>query len=141
MYPYLSIFKNPSVLIEVIPLGGSIDNAGLTYFVSDELISNIQPGCLVEVPFRNALDYAIVTKVNTFYEETENLRSIVRVVTSIPFLSPYQIQTIFDCSSYYFVHAHHILSLFLSKSLVRYLEKKNFVGLNTTPSPPRRGLG
>jgi primosomal protein N' len=117
------------VLIEVIPLGGSIDNVGLTYFIQDELAKSIQPGCLVEVPFRNALDYALVTKVGVSYEEIENLRSIVRVVTSIPFLSSYQIQTIFDCSSYYFVHAHHILSLFLSKSLIRYLEKKDFSGL------------
>lgn len=62
-------------------------------------------------------------------EIPENPKSIVRIVTPIPLLAPYQIQSIFDSSSYYFVHAHHILSLFLSKSLIRYLEKKDFIAL------------
>ena len=95
----------------------------------DELAEGIKIGCLVEVPFRNSIDYAVVTNMDTSLEISENIRSIVRIVTRTPLLSRYQIQSIFDSSSYYFVHAHHILSLFLSKTLVRYLEKKDFVGL------------
>lgn len=97
----------------------------------DELVDTIQIGCLVEVPFHNAVDYAIVMSLEST-EIPENPKSIVRVVTWIPLISPYQIRTIFDCSSYYFVHAHKILSLFLSKTLVRYLEKKNFIALEKT---------
>lgn len=91
----------------------------------------------MEVPFRNAIDYAIVTNMESS-EIPENPKSIIRVVTSIPLLSPYQIQSIFDSSSYYFVHTHHILSLFLSKTLVRYLEKKDFVGLLSQVSDRRK---
>ncbi|OIO78081.1 hypothetical protein AUJ87_00365 [Candidatus Gracilibacteria bacterium CG1_02_38_174] len=113
------------MFIEVIPFGGSIDNKGLTYYVRDELAINIRIGCFVEVPFRNVVDYAIVTSLENL-EIPENPKSIIRVVTSVPLLASYQIRSIFEISSYYFVHAHHILSLFLSKSLVRYLEKKDF---------------
>ena len=94
----------------------------------DELAESIQIGCLVEVPFHNNLDYAIVTSLYSS-KIPENPKSIVRVITSIPLLEPYQIQSILESASYYFVHAHHILSLFLSKSFVRYLEKKDFYGL------------
>lgn len=62
-------------------------------------------------------------------EIPENPKSIVRIITSIPLLSHYQISSIFDIASYYFVHTHHILSLFLSKSLVKYLEKRDFTAL------------
>ena len=100
----------------------------LTYYIQDELAESIQVGCLVEVPFRNMIDYAIVTKIQSD-ELPENPKSIVRIVTMKPILAPYQIRSIFEISSYYFVHSHHILSLFLSKSLIRYLEKKDFTGL------------
>lgn len=94
----------------------------------DELAESIQVGCLVEVPFRNAVDYAIVTSMESS-EIPESPKSIVRIITDIPLLAPYQIRSIFDSASYYFVHVHHILSLFLSKTLVKYLEKKDFVAL------------
>lgn len=106
----------------------------------DELAPDIQVGCLVEVPFRNAVDYAVVTSKESG-DVPENPRSIVRIVTSIPLLAPYQIRSIFDCSSHYIVHAHQILSLFLSKTLVKYLEKKDFAWLNISPSPSGRGSG
>ncbi len=134
LYPFVKYSK---VLIEVIPFGGSIDNIGLTYFARDELAKSIQIGCLVEVPFRNTIDYAIVTNTES-REIPENPKSIVRIVTSIPLLAPYQIQSIFDSSSYYFVHTHHILSLFLSKTLVRYLEKKDFIALLPQISSKRK---
>ncbi len=147
------------MFIEVIPFGGSIDDEGLTYFVRDELAEAIQIGCLVEVPFRNALDYAIVTKLflpspsrrgaggevedsecwKNLGGEVENIRSIVRIITSTPLLAPYQIYSIFDNATHYFVHTHHILSLFLSKTLVKYLEKQDFKALAKSPSPSRRG--
>ena len=123
------------MLIEVIPFGGSIDDQWLTYFVRDELAEIIKIGCLVEVPFRNALDYAMVTNLSdTWINSTsdissDNIRSIVRIITTIPLLAPYQIYSIFDISSYYLVHAHHILSLYISKTLIKYLEKQDFRSL------------
>lgn len=116
------------MLIEVIPFGGSIDDRWLTYFVQDDLAKQIRIGSLVEVPFRNALDYAIVTKLESS-ETPENLLSISRVVCAIPLLAPYQITVIFALASYYFVHAHQILSLFLSKWLLNFLEKNSFIDL------------
>jgi len=125
------------VLIEVIPFGGSIDDQGLTYFVQDDLAETMRVGSLVEVPFRSGLDMAIVTRMNTT-ETPENLKSIGSFLCSIPLLAPYQVAMIFALSSYYFVHAHQILSLFLSKGLVKYLEKKNFEGLEMRKSPEQK---
>ncbi|MDD2917197.1 MAG: hypothetical protein PHH70_05110, partial [Candidatus Gracilibacteria bacterium] len=151
------------MFIEVIPFGGSIDDGGLTYFARDELAESIRIGCLVEVPFRNALDYAIVTNLvppllqkgdtcvkmgsenpgmgmeeKEGRDEAENIRSIVRIITPLPLLSPYQIRTIFACASYYFVHTHHILSLFLPKTIVKYLEKRDFGALTHHLSRSKR---
>jgi primosomal protein N' len=126
------------VFIGVIPFGGSIDDEGLTYFVRDELAESVQVGCLVEVPFRNALDYAIVTNME-WIDIPENPKSIVRIVTSTPLLSPYQIHSIFDSATYYFVHTHHILSLVLSKTLVKYLEKQDFKTLTQSPQEAKQG--
>lgn len=116
------------MLIEVIPFSGSIDDTGLTYYVRDELRTEIRIGCLVEVPFRSSLDYAIVSSIDNC-DVPENPKSIVRVVSSLPILAPYEIRTVFDLASYYFVHTHHILSLFLSKSFLKYAEKKDFSAL------------
>lgn len=124
------------MLIEVIPLGGSIDNRAITYFVSDEIAPKIQPGCIVEIPFHNALDSAVVTgmenreKNNGWlkenFTEVENLKSISRIITPLPLLSRYQIDTIFMLSSYLIVRPHQVLSLFLHKSMINYFEKKDF---------------
>jgi len=92
----------------------------------------------VEVPFHNAVDYAIVTNREST-NIPENPKSIVRIVTATPLLAPYQIRSIFDISSYYFVHAHQILSLFLSKTMIRYLEKKNFSALLEKPLHKKDG--
>ncbi|MDD5376784.1 MAG: hypothetical protein PHH16_01575 [Candidatus Gracilibacteria bacterium] len=137
---YYFLPKKSRVFIEVIPFGGSIDDTCLTYYVRDELAESIRIGCLVEVPFRNAVDYAIITSLESS-DIPENPKSIVRIITPLPLLAPYQIRSIFESSSYYFVHVHHILSLFLSKSLVKYLEKKDFVALKIPPSPSGRGSG
>ena|GEM_PF-5111032 len=125
------------MLIEVIPFGGSIDDQGLTYFVQDDLAETMRVGSLVEVPFRSGLDMAVVTKIDTA-ETPENLKSIGAFLCSIPLLAPYQVTIIFALSSYYFVHAHQILSLFLSKGLVKYLEKKNFEGLEMRKAPEQK---
>lgn len=126
------------MLIEVIPLSGSIDDQGLTYFVQDDLAETMQVGSLVEVPFRSGLDVAVVTRMDTT-ETPENLKSMSSFLCSIPLLAPYQVAMIFALSSYYFVHAHQILSLFLSKWLVRALEKKNFEGLEMKKKPEQKG--
>lgn len=126
------------MLIEVIPLSGSIDDQGLTYFVQDDLAETMRVGSLVEVPFRSGLDVAVVTRMDTT-ETPENLKSISSFLCSIPLLAPYQVTMIFALSSYYFVHAHQILSLFLSKWLVRALEKKNFEGLKMKKKSEQKG--
>lgn len=144
-FPHFSILctgqfyscKYASVLIEVIPFGGSIDDRGLTYFVQDDLAETMQVGSLVEVPFRSGLDMAVVTRMGS-EENPENLKSIGSFLCSIPLLAPYQVAMIFALSSYYMVHAHQILSLLLPKGLVRYLEKKSFAGLEMRKRQEKR---
>jgi len=132
----LSTIKNTLMYIEVIPLDTSIDASGLTYFVSEELHGSFGVGSLVEIPLRSSLSSAIVSKLSTepSPEYLENIRSIVSVICGIPLLAPYQLETILFLADRHFVHAHKALSLFLSKSLVKYVEKKSFIQLvHTAP--------
>ena len=117
-----------SLFIEVIPLDGSIDHGALTYFIPNDLAKQTNIGSLVEVPWRNTLSYAIVTKIGS-ESIPEGVRSVSMLACSLPILTPYQIETILDLARHYFVHAHQILSLFLPKLFVRSMEKKSFAQL------------
>ena len=120
--------------IEVIPLDASIDAAGLTYFVSDELRLDFSVGSLVEIPLRNSLVPAIVARLDTEVSESmEHIRSIVSIICGAPLLAAYELETTLFLAARYFVHAHKVLSLFLSRSLLKYLEKKSFIQLTKAP--------
>lgn len=141
-YMILTILRTRNfcpLYIEVIPLDTSIDSSALTYFASDDLRGSFAVGSLVEVPLRNALSLAIVTRIDTESgESADNIRSIVSVVCGNPLLAPYQTESMLHLAGRYFVHAHKALSLFLSKSLVTYLGKKSYIQLNAMQVPESR---
>ncbi|HBA44750.1 TPA: hypothetical protein DEG21_02945 [Patescibacteria group bacterium] len=66
--------------------------------------------------------------MNVEYSE-QNIKSIVGIACSMPILDEYQIKTIYDLSSRYFVNIHKILNLFLPQYIFKSLENKSFVDL------------
>jgi primosomal protein N' len=59
----------------------------------------------------------------------ENIRSIVHVISSSPLLSQYQIKSIPAIAKHFLIPIHKIANLFLPKSHISSLEKKNFLPL------------
>ncbi|MCK9271959.1 hypothetical protein M0P65_00230 [Candidatus Gracilibacteria bacterium] len=116
------------MIIEIIPFDISIDNEGFSYFIKDELVDQISIGSIVQVPVKNNVIYGIVAKMNVEYSE-QNIKSIVGITCSLPILDEYQIKTIYDLSSRYFVNIHKILNLFLPQYIFKSLENKSFIDL------------
>ncbi|EKD66740.1 MAG: hypothetical protein ACD_49C00016G0003 [uncultured bacterium (gcode 4)] len=116
------------MIIEIIPFDISIDNEGFSYFIKDELVDQISIWSIVEIPVKNNVIYWVVGKMNVEYSE-QNIKSIVGIACSMPILDEYQIKTIYDLSSRYFVNIHKILNLFLPQYIFKSLENKSFVDL------------
>lgn len=116
------------MIIEIIPFDISIDNEGFSYFIKDELVDQISVWSIVEIPVKNKIIYWVIGKMNVEYRE-ENIKSIVWVACSMPILDEYQIKTIYNLSSKYFVNIHKILNLFMPQFIFKSLENKSFIDL------------
>ncbi len=117
------------MLAEIIPLDISIDNEWFTYSIPDEILPYLKIGSLVEIPLKYRSSYGIVAKLDVENVRNFEIRDILNITCSTPLLSPYQIATIYDLSSKYFINIHKVLSLFLPKFIVKNLERKTFLDI------------
>jgi len=83
----------------------------------------------VEIPLKYRSSYGIVAKLDVENVRNFEIRDILNITCSTPLLSPYQIATIYDLSSKYFINIHKVLSLFLPKFIVKNLERKTFLDI------------
>jgi primosomal protein N' len=102
--------------------------------VGADLYWEIVPGCLVEIPMRSATEYGIVVWKRETAPEGMEVRDIIRVVTPLPLLAPYQVALILEIAAKYLIPIHRVLGFFVSKWVLKRLEKKNFEQLNSQPS-------
>lgn len=75
---------------------------------------------------RSDTEYGVVVGFRERAPENMELRDIIRVITSKEILAPYQIALILEISAKYLIPIHRVLGFFLSKAVVKRLEKKNF---------------
>ncbi len=123
--------------IHVIPLEHSLDTDILTYLCPKVFYEFIHQWSLVEIPIGNHLCHWIVANLEVEIPENinpENIRSIVHVISSSPLLSPYQITAIPAIAKHFLIPIHKITNLFLPKSHISSLEKKNFLALKNMES-------
>lgn len=83
---------------------------------------------------RSATEYGIVVWNRETAPEGMEIRDIIRVVTPLPFLAPYQVALILEISMKYLIPIHRVLGFFVSKWVLKRLEKKNFDQLDSQPS-------
>ncbi|MFZ2255730.1 MAG: hypothetical protein WAW59_02700 [Patescibacteria group bacterium] len=114
------------MFIDVIPSEHSIGIHPLTYSVPEGFAGEIIPGCIVEIPVRSATEYGIVVGFREYPPENMELKDIVGVITSKEILAPYQIALILEISAKYLIPIHRVLGFFLSKAVIKRLEKKNY---------------
>ena len=99
----------------------------ITYFVPPHLHEQISVGILVEIPWKTALQRAIVLRVTPDQNTIENIKPITNILTSFPVLHSEELQSVVDVSSYFFLPIHTVLQVFLPKAAINYSEKKHFV--------------
>ena len=129
------------MFIDVIPSEHSIGIHPLTYSIPGDFEGEIVPGCIVEIPVRNALEYGIVVGFRQAAPENMEIRDISRIITSKEVLAPYQIALILEISARYLIPIHRVLGFFLPKPVIKRLEKKNYEQISTReilshPAPP-----
>lgn len=115
--------------ILVIPTSHTIDTEPLIYFCPENFESQIRLGSLVEIPIRTSMTSAVVSDIGVeipIWLEISYIRSIVRVVCTTPLLAQNTLRVIPEIAELSLVPIHKVLSLFLPKSTLTALEKKNF---------------
>lgn len=117
------------MIIEVIPFDVSIDDSSLSYFVKDELKSEVNIWSIVEIPFKSGIILWIISKLDSEILEWD-VKSIVSIVYNKSVLSQYQIDLIYRLSEKYFINIHMVLALFMPKYIYNFLEKKSFKDLS-----------
>jgi primosomal protein N' len=80
---------------------------------------------------RHETEYGIVVGRRESAPEGMEIRDIVRVVTLAPLLAPYQIALILEIGAKYLIPIHRVLGFFVSKWVLKRLEKKNFEQLDS----------
>ncbi len=101
------------MFLEAVVADHSLDSKGFTYFVPESLRESVSRGCVVEVPFGESLEPAVVTEIDAPPPERAEAKSIVSVVVCGPVVAPYQIDAAYDLCRRYFVSFHTALSFFL----------------------------
>ncbi len=112
------------MFLEAVLQDHSLDSKGFTYFVPEHLRSDVCRGCVVEVPFGESLDFAVVTEIDSPPPERGEAKSIVSVAVAGPVLHSYQIEAAYDLCRRYFVFFHTAVSFFLPTPVFRRFIKR-----------------
>jgi hypothetical protein len=107
------------MFLEAVVTDHSLDSKGFTYFVPESLRESVSRGCVVEVPFGESLEPAVVTEIDAPPPECAEAKSIVSVIVSEPVVAPYQIDAAYDLCRRYFVSFHTAFSFFLPTPVFR----------------------
>ncbi len=121
--------------ISVIPFSRSQSRYASTYFVGPEWRESITVGGLVEVPLGSALVEWLITQRDIFiphHMRHEDMKPIVRVISSLALISEEMISMIEGITMRYFFLIHKVIWLFLPTPLLTRLDKKNYV-LSSSP--------
>ena len=73
--------------IDIFPYDRSFDNTPVTYIVPAHLQADISSGILVEIPWKNSLQRAIVLNTTEEIEDLKDIKPITNILTSFPLLN------------------------------------------------------
>jgi primosomal protein N' (replication factor Y) len=110
----------------VIPFKRTFDTYGLIYNAPKELFSDIAPGKIVIVPFRDTEELALCVSEVAESElncETENIKNIISVFWDFIFLEKRQLELINYVSRHYITPIHHALWLYFPRNLIEKIAK------------------
>ncbi len=111
----------------ISPFFKTFDDIGLTYSVPDFLVEEIKIGQIVEIPFRDKVEYWIILKITKKVEldyDESKIKSLISIYNKNIFLSNYRIKLITWIASHYFSPIHNSNNLFFPKNLIEKIKKE-----------------
>ncbi len=109
------------MIAEVVLQAYSVQNETFSYLVPDELLSSIQIGQFVNVPFRAKTEKGIILELKQM-PPVSSLKSLLSIIQPEPILWPYQIALAHWIGDYYVAPLFKVINLFLPNYL--WEEKK-----------------
>lgn len=114
----------------VSPFFKTIFDEGLVYFLPDFLINDIKKWQIVEIPFREKIEIAVVIdildKINIDFDESK-IKSIINIKNENIFLSDYRLILLPFISKYYFTSISNSSNLFFPKNLLAKIKNDKLV--------------
>ncbi len=93
------------------------------YLIPDELAAQIKIGQLVEIPFRNQVVKGVVLNLQEKSDSKYALKTIIKIIDSLPYLAPWQLELIKFMAEYYFVSMAMVLKMMLPEIPKRKSER------------------
>jgi primosomal protein N' len=106
--------------IIVSPFFKSFDDIWLTYHVPDFLVWKIKTGIIVEIPFKNNIEYWVILNIFENLDnkiEKDKIKSIINIHNDNIFLSNYRQKLLPWIAKYYITPIHNSNNLFFPKNL------------------------
>ncbi|MCP4523099.1 MAG: DEAD/DEAH box helicase [Candidatus Gracilibacteria bacterium] len=117
----------------VAPFSKTFDDIGLIYFIPDFLMGDVEVGQIVEIPYRNNIEIAIILEIDigigTIKEE--KIKSLIGLKHTNIFLNQKQISLLRWMAEYYITPIHNISSVFFPKNLLGKIENNKLETLQT----------
>lgn len=106
--------------VVISPFFKTFDDIWLTYFIPDFLVWEIKLWQIVEIPFKENIEFWVVIKIqetiNINFDESK-IKSIISIHNDFIFLSKYRLELISWIASYYLCTIHNSHNLFFPKNL------------------------
>ena len=96
------------------------------------MISELQIGQIVEIPYGNKIENGIVAEIYTecpideMSEAYMRIKAMSRIITDKRLLAPYQLDMITQISARYMIAIHRVLAIFLTRPILARLERKDY---------------
>ncbi len=121
-----------SFFASIIPFEHSLGITPLLYGGWDLLVTDLEIGQIVEIPYGKQLENGIVAEIHDEcpIDETSEaymrIKPMSRIMTKKTLLAPYQIKMIVAIASKYMIAIHRVLAIFLTRPILSRLERKNY---------------
>ncbi len=114
--------------LSVIPTTPFWDRSPLIYYASDEFASQIVIGSLVSISISTRITTGIIVMRESPIGDLDpdQILSIISVLCSTPLLDTQAITLILSYAQEQYLPLYQVLTLFLPKSVITFLEKRNF---------------
>ncbi len=118
----------------VCPFTKTFDEVWITYKVPDLLTSNLKLWQIVNIPFKNKNELAVVIKISEKADIDFNeskIKEIISIKNNFIFLSNYRIELLRWLAKHYFTAIHNTFNLFFPKNLKEKIIKDKLLTENT----------